>query len=127
MKKVIITLISFLVLAYMPTASFAKKTIYIGNQTSSEPSGPRRGAEIDFLTVDVDQESCELIITLTDDVQNLELYLTKNGVTYEEDELDGVSGQTMIYNLENYETGEYTLTIEVDNVIISMISVILEE
>ncbi len=33
----------------------------------------------------------------------------------------------MIYNLENYETGEYTLTIEVDNVIISMISVILEE
>ncbi len=57
----------------------------------------------------------------------MRLYLTSNGTIYEEDEFDGVSGQMIIYNLEDYEIGAYTLTIEVDNTTIAVINIIIEE
>lgn len=55
------------------------------------------------------------------------LSLTKNGVTYEEDELDAVTGQTVVYDFENYETGEYYLTIEVGGNVVTVLTVIIEE
>ena len=116
-----------MVLAMVPGATFAKKKIYIGSPTSSYPSGPRRGADVGILTIDVSQDSCELYVTFIDDAPNLGLYLTSNGVTFEENELDAVSGQTLSFDLEDYETGEYTLTIEADNTPIAIITVIIEE
>ena len=79
------------------------------------------------MTTDVNQESCELNITLNYNVPDMRLYLTSNGTIYEEDEFDGVSGQMIIYNLEDYEIGAYTLTIEVDNTTIAVINIIIEE
>ncbi len=127
MKRIIIALVSCLLLACMPFTSFAQKTIYIGNSTSSRPSGPKRGPVLDFLTVEVNQDSCQLCITFSEDVPDCVLSLTKNSETYEEDELDAVSGQTIVYDLVNYDVGEYTLTIEVDGTIIAIIAVIIEE
>jgi len=127
MKKFLFAFISCLVLAYVPITSFAGKKIYIGNQTSSEPSGPRRSATWDFFTIEVDQDSCNLCITFLDDVTDVGLYMTKNRVTYEEDELDVVTGQTVVYELENYSVGEYDFTIEVDGNVIEIITVIIEE
>ena len=127
MKKFIIALISCLVLAHVPVTSYAGKKIYIGSQTSSDPSGPRRDVVLNFLTIDVGQDSCELCITFLDNVNDLGLSLTKNGVTYEEDELDAVTGQTVVYDFENYETGEYYLTIEVGGNVVTVITVIIEE
>lgn len=80
-----------------------------------------------MLTVNVNQDSCQLCITFIDDVPDCVLSLTKSGVTYEEDELDAVSGQTIIYDMANYEIGEYSLTIEVDGIIIAVYTVIVEE
>lgn len=82
---------------------------------------------MDFLTVEVNQDSCQLCITFSEDVPDCVLSLTKNSETYEEDELDAVSGQTIVYDLVNYDVGEYTLTIEVDGTIIAIIAVIIEE
>lgn len=127
MKKVIIALISCLVLAYVPATSYAEKKIYVGCPTGSDPTGPRRGVTMDFLTIDVDQDSCELCITFLDDVNDVGLFLTRNGVTYEEDELDVVTGQTVVYDLEDYSVGEYDLTIEVGGIVVAVISVIIEE
>lgn len=127
MKKIIIALISCMVLSLVPSTSYAKKKIYIECPTSSNPSGPRRGTVWDFLTVDVNQDSCELYITFTDDVSDLVLTLTGNGVTYEEDELDAVLGQTVIYGLENYDIGDYELTIEVDGSVVVLYTITIEE
>ena len=127
MKKVFFALISCLVLAYMPATSYAEKKIYIGNHNSSDPSGPQRDVVLDFLTIDVNQDSCELCITFLDDVTDLGLYLTKNGVTYEEDELDVLTGQTVVYELENYSVGEYDLTIEVGGNIVAIFTVSIVE
>ena len=127
MKKVIFALISCLVLAYMPVASYAEKKIYIGSQIGADDSGPRRDVVLDFLTIDVNQDSCELCITFLDDVTDLGLYLTKNGVTYEEDELDVLTGQTVVYELENYSVGEYDLTIEVGGNIVAIFTVSIVE
>lgn len=127
MKKIIITWFLCLLLCLIPTTSFAKKKIYVQGHTSSYPSGPRRDAIWEFWTVDVDQDSCELCITFTDNVCNLVLSLTKNGVTYEEDELDAITGQTVIYNLDNYEIGDYDLTIEEDGIIVAIYTITIEE
>lgn len=127
MKRIIIALISCLVLACMPFTSFAQKKIYIGNSTSSRPSGPKRGPVLDFLTIEVNQDSCQLCITFSDDVPDCVLTLTKNGETYEENGLDAVSSHTIIYDLANYDIGEYDLTIEVDGTIIAIFTVIIEE
>ncbi len=127
MKKIIIALISCMVLSFIPTTLYAKKKIYVQSNTSSYPSGPRRGTVWEFFTVDVDQDSCELFITFTDEVSDLVLTLTGNGVTYEEDELDAVSGQTVIYCLENYDIGDYELTVEVDGSIVDLFTITIEE
>ncbi|MBO4849644.1 MAG: DUF3244 domain-containing protein [Prevotella sp.] len=130
MKRIIYALISCLVLAYVPVTSYAEKKIYIESQTSSDSSGPKRGDVLDILNIlniEACQDSCVLCITLLDDVTNLGLYLTKNGVTYEEDELDALTGQTIVYDLENYDTGEYDLTITVGGNVIATIAVIIEE
>ncbi len=130
MKKVIFAMISCMVLAYVPAISYAEKKIYVESQTGSDPSGPKRGDVLnvlDILSIEAYQDSCELCITLLDDVTDLSLCLTKNGVTYEEDELEAVTGQTIVYDLGNYDTGEYNLTIEVDGVVVASIAIYLVE
>lgn len=113
MKKVIITLISCLVLAYLPTTSYAEKKIYIENQTGSDPSGPRRDSGTSIVTIGVDEENCELYVTCNDSLSGLHVTLTANGITYEEDMLNAVMGQTLTYYLDSYNSGIYELTIEV--------------
>lgn len=54
MKKIIIALISCMVLSFIPTTLYAKKKIYVQSNTSSYPSGPRRGTVWEFFTIDVD-------------------------------------------------------------------------
>ncbi len=127
MKKIIIALFSCLVLVHIPTTVFAEKKIYVESQTTSDPSGPRRGTELNFLTLEVNLETCELCFTFIDNVSNVGLTLTTNGVTYEEDELNAVIGQTVIYDLEDYEIGDYDLTIEVDGIVVAIYTVTIEE
>ena len=116
-----------MVLAYVPATSYAEKKIYVESQTSSDNSGPKRDVLMDILSIEAYQDSCELCITLLDDVTDLSLCLTKNGVTYEEDELDAVTGQTIVYYMENYDTGEYELTIEVGGIVVANIAIYLVE
>ena len=127
MKKVIFAMILCMVLAYVPATSYAEKKIYVESQTSSDSSGPKRDVLMDILSIEAYQDSCELCITLLDDVTDLSLCLTKNGVTYEEDELDAVTGQTIVYYMENYDTGEYELTIEVGGIVVANIAIYLVE
>ncbi len=127
MRKISVTLFLFMLLCLMPTTSFAKKKIYVQGHNSSYSSGPRREPICEFLTIDVDQDSCELCITFTNDTNNIILSLTKNEVIYEEDELDAVTGQTVTYYLGNNEVGEYDLTIEVNGTVASVYTVIIEE
>ncbi len=125
MRNLFIFLLSCFMLICVPTTSSAKKKIYIESSTTMDSSGPRRGPEI--LTIDVDDDACELCITFAEDVTDVVISLTRNGVTYEEDELDAVTGQTVVYDLGNYAIGDYDLTIEVDGVVYAIYIVTIEE
>lgn len=127
MKKFFIVLISCMVLAVVPATSYAKKKIYVGSPTSSYPSGPRRGSGSDILTLDIDEDSCALYITFTENVPDLTLSITSNGITYEEDTVNAVNGQTLTYYLDSYDEGDYELTVEVENTVVSIYTVTITD
>ena len=123
MKKIIFTFISCLMLACIPMISYADKKIYVDHDTTSDPSGPKRGTETDIVTVGVNEVTCELSVTCNDNVPGLHVTLTKNGITYEEDTVNAVNGQTLVYNLGGYDNGVYELTIEAGGSVISVYTV----
>ena len=127
MKKMMFLLVSCLLMAFFPVTSYAEKKIYVDHSTTIDPSGPRRGPDLDFLTIIANQSTCELCLYFTDNVSDLELSLTKDGVTYEEDELDVVTGQNIIYCLENYAEGDYALTVKVGGVTLAVYTVTVED
>ena len=110
-------------LACIPMLSYADKKIYVDHDTTSDPSGPKRGSETDIVTISVNEGNCELYVTCNDNVSGLHVTLTRNGITYEEDTVNAVNGQTLTYYLDGYDYGVYELTIEVGNTIISIYTV----
>ena len=114
-------------LACIPALSYAEKKIHVDHDTTSDPSGPKRGPETDVLTIGVDEENCVLYITCNDNVSGLHVTLSRNSVTYEEDTLNAVSGQTITYYLGGYDNGAYCLTIEAGNAVSTYIVTIFDE
>ena len=110
-------------LACIPMLSYAEKRIYVDHDTTSDPSGPKRGTETDIVTISVNEETCELYVTCNDNVSGLHVTLTKNNITYEEDTVNAVYGQTLTYYLDDYDDGVYELTIEVGGSVISIYTV----
>ncbi len=78
MKKIILTIISCLMLACIPMSSYAEKKIYVNHDTTSDPSGPKRGPETDIVTIIVSEEDCELHVTCNDNVSELHVTLPYN-------------------------------------------------
>lgn len=123
MKKIILTFISCLMLACIPMSSYAEKKIYVDHDTTSDPSGPKRGPETDIVTISVNEGDCELYVTCNDNVSGLHVTLARNGITYEEDMVNAVNGQTFVYYLSGYDNGAYELTIEEGGTVVSIYTV----
>lgn len=122
MKKIIFTFLSCLILACIPSLSYAEKKIYVDHNTTSDPTGPKRG-ETDIVTISVDEENCELYVTCNDNLPGLHVTLTQNSITYEDDTVNAVTGQTLTYYLDDYADGVYELTIDVGGTVVSIYTV----
>ena len=81
-------------LACIPMSSYAEKKIYVDHDTTSDPSGPKRGPETDIVTISVNEGDCELYVTCNDNVSGLHVTLARNGTWHcygiREQELDSI-------------------------------------
>ncbi len=129
MEKKLILFVSCLLLALIPSSAFGQTSIQIDRNTPPPPppQGPQRGSVFEIVSVEANQQTSELCVTFLQNIPNVSVSLTKNGVNYEENGLNAVSGQSLAYNLVDYETGVYMLTIEVEDTIMEVYTVTITE
>ena len=60
-------------------------------------------------------------------IESVEISISQNNIVYEDDTMSVISGQTVIYQLGSYDTGEYTLCIENDGDIIAQYTIVITE
>lgn len=75
----------------------------------------------------IDAETGELYVLFNSDMLSVEISISQNSIVYEDDTMSVISGQTVIYQLGSYDTGEYTLCIENDGNIIAQYTIVITE
>jgi len=60
-------------------------------------------------------------------MSSVEITISQNNTVYEDDIMNVVSGQTVIYEMGDYDTGEYTLSVEVDGDTIAQYTIVITE
>ena len=90
---------------------------YYGSDYPPRPAIPRMPASYP-ITITVDEVTGEASMFFSYAIDDLTISLVKNGVTQDSLELSVVQGETVEYQLENYDAGEYTLVFETSEGII---------
>ena len=85
MNKKIILFVSCLLLALIGQTS-----IQVERNNSNQTGGPKRESSFEIVTVAANQQTCELYVTFLQNIPNVRVSLTKNGITYEENGLNAV-------------------------------------
>lgn len=75
----------------------------------------------------IDAETGELCLLFNREMSGVEISISKNGVMYENDIVNVIAGQPLLYDMSVYNSGIYTLSIEVDGDIIAQYSIIVEK
>lgn len=75
------------------------------------------------IIVGLDEETGDLYIEFNRSMEDVSISITHCGITIDEDNISAQSGQYIIYNLDDYEEGQYILTIQSDGVVISQYSI----
>ena len=75
----------------------------------------------------IDAETGELYVLFNCNMLSVEISISQNNIVYEDDTMSVISGQTVIYQLGSYDTGEYTLCIENDGDIIAQYTIVITE
>ena len=67
---------------------------------------------VNTITISVDEMTGEVSMYFGYAIEELTISLVKNGVTLDSLEISVVQGETVEYQLESYDVGEYTLVLE---------------
>ncbi len=127
MKNIIYLVLSCFLLASFPATTYAKKKIYVESNTTMDSQGPRRGPVYEWVTIGSVEDDCELQIIINDTIANVRMSLTRNGITYIDEEASATPGQVFNYDLSEYELGDYVLSVEVEGTVVSLFTVTIEE
>ena len=73
---------------------------------------PNRNFASSYVNVDLNETTGVLTLSYLGNEGNMEVTISQNGVTIENDVIAVSNGQSVIYNLSGYAIGEYLLTIE---------------
>lgn len=73
---------------------------------------PVRTSASSYVSVDLGETTGILTLQCVGNVGSMEVTISQNGVTIENDVIAVSNGQSVIYNLSGYAIGEYLLTIE---------------
>lgn len=78
-------------------------------------SGPKMMPGLSYVYVEADDETFELSITFIRPLISVVVSISQNGTVLDSEARDAVSvGQTIIFPLEDYSNGDYTLSITSD-------------
>lgn len=131
MKKVFVTL-------FLGVALLFSGNLYAGDKTFNikiEPGSPsptpipHKPGMPAFHPVmaSIDAETGELYLQFNRSMSSVEITISQNNTVYEDDIMNVVSGQTVIYEMGDYDTGEYTLSVEVDGDTIAQYTIVIED
>ena len=128
MKKLFVTLLVGVALLFSENLYAGGKNYVIRTKptTTNHPMMPKMPAFHPVLT-SIDAETGELYVLFNSNMLSVEISISQNNIVYEDDTMSVISGQTVIYQLGSYDTGEYTLCIENDGDIIAQYTIVITE
>ena len=128
MKKLFVTLLVGVALLFSGNLYAGDKNYVIRDEptTTNHPMTPKMPA-FHPIIASIDAETGELYVLFNSNMLSVEISISQNNIVYEDDTMSVISGQTVIYQLGSYDTGEYTLCIENDGDIIAQYTIVITE
>lgn len=123
MKKIIIAILAGL-LCLAPVDLMAKKYKYSNLPT---PTAPPRMPTTSSIIVSVDEVTGEVTMYFSEAIDDLTISLKQNGVTLDSIETSVVQGETVLYELEDYDAGYYTLVFKTPDGVIKTYYITIED
>ena len=129
MKKLFVTLLVGVALLFSGNLYAGDKNYVIRTNPTPPPSPHNKPGMPAFHPViaSIDAETGELYVLFNSNMSSVEISISQNNIVYEDDTMSVISGQTVIYQLGSYDTGEYTLCIENDGDIIAQYTIVITE
>lgn len=134
MRKIIFILLAGIML--LIPKSFCAKTYSLANVSNSVDSDPPRPSTrprhplmpaFNPIVVSINEDSGNLYILFNRSIENVHISILGNGAIIDEDSDSVMAGQTIIFNLGNYEEGQYLLTIESNDEVLSQYIIFIDE
>ena len=134
MRKIIFILLAGIML--LIPKSFCAKTYSLANVSNSVDSDPPRPSTrphhplmpaFNPIVVSINEDSGNLYILFNRSIENVHISILGNGAIIDEDSDSVMAGQTIIFNLGNYEEGQYLLTIESNGEVLSQYIIFIDE
>ena len=134
MRKIIFILLAGIML--LIPKSFCAKTYSLANVSNSVDSDPPRPSTrphhplmpaFNPIVVSINEDSGNLYILFNRSIENVHISISGNGTIIDEDSESVMAGQTVIFNLGNYEEGQYLLTIESNGEVLSQYIIFIDE
>ena len=134
MKKIIYVLLAGIMLL-IPEVSYAKTYSLANVPTSVDPDMPRPSTRphhplmpaFNPIVVSINEDSGDLYLLFNRSIEEVHISILDNGAIIEEDSENVMAGQTVIFNMGNYEGGQYTLTIESNDEVLSQYIIFIDE
>ena len=134
MRKIFFVLLAGMTL-FIPESLYARTYSLVNVSNTVDPGfpsptpTPHRPQMPVFhpILVDINEDSGDLGILFNQSIENVNITIKYNGVTIDEDNLSVLNGQCIIYNMNSYEEGQYTLTIESEGNTLSQYEIIIYE
>ena len=93
---------------------------------SYDPFYPRMPAAHP-ITISVDEETGEVTMYFSYAIEDLTISLKQNGVTLDSFDTSVDQGETVLYELEDYDAGDYTLVLETADGVIKTYYITIED
>ena len=123
MKKLIIALLTGLLCA-APASMTARD--YKGSDYPPRPTFPRMPTSSSII-VSVSEVTGEVAMYFSEAIDDLTISLKQNGVTLDSIETSVDQGETVLYELEDYDAGYYTLALETPDGVIKTYYITIED
>lgn len=127
MKKVLLSIL--LGMAFLISGTLhadAKMYILKPKSTTQAPHTPKMPAFRPVIA-DIDAETGELTVMFRTTINSAEISISQDGVIYENDNINAVYGQTVVYDMSSFAEGDYMLLIATGDDVIAEFTISIEE
>lgn len=123
MKRIMIAIMAGLLIGSSPIDVLAKRYKKTPLVTPIYPQMPSAHP----ITISVDEETGEVTMCFSYAIEDLTISLKQNGVTLDSFDTSVDQGETVLYELEDYDAGDYTLVLETADGVIKTYYITIED